>query len=96
VRTALTAQLADSTLKRGRNLVLKGRTTPVKSGYKATLWRHTANGNVVLATAKTKSDGTYRLAYEVNKKGTWKVYATDAKGGGNLSGTSPIRKATVS
>lgn len=95
VRTAVTAALADSTLKRGDMLVVKGRTTPQKARVATTLQRN-VNGNWrKLATGRTGTNGTYSFAHEVGSKGTWKVRVLVAAASGNLAGTSPARTARV-
>jgi len=96
VKTKVTATIVDATLHVGQNLVAKGTTFPRKAGVAITLWRKTSTGNVVLARGTTHSDGTYKIAYPVNRKGTWTVFVTVAAASGNLAGTSPSRSATVS
>lgn len=96
VRTAISASIVDRTLRRGRSLVVKGRTKPAKPGVSVKLWRKTSTGSIVLATTRVRSDGTYKVAYPVNRRGTWTVWTTVAAASGNLAGRSPNRSATVS
>jgi hypothetical protein len=96
VRTALTANVADSTLHLGQSLVVTGRTTPAKPGSAVTLYRSTSSGPVVLAKGTVRSDGTYRLTRTMKSKGKWTVYVTVAAGSGNLSGKSASRTLTIS
>jgi len=96
VKTKVTASIVDAALHVGQNLVVTGGTTPHKAGVAITLWRKTSTGSVVLARGTTHSDGTYKVAFPVNKKGTWTVFVTVAAASGNLEGRSPSRSATVS
>ena len=96
VRTAVTAALADATVRTGRTLTLAGRTTPAKPGAAVTMYRKTATGKQKLAGGKVGSDGRYHLSTKATSKGSWKVFAVVAAGSGNLAGTSPVRTAKVS
>lgn len=95
VRTALTAKVLDNTLKLGKRLVVKGKTTPAKPGAKVKLYRKTATGKVKIATGLVASDGTYRVKWRTTRRGTMKVFTTIAAQSGNLAGTSPKRKVIV-
>jgi hypothetical protein len=96
VKTALTATVVDRTLRRGQNPVVTGRTRPAKPGTTVTLMRKTASGSVVLARTRVKSDGSYKVAYLVNRAGTWTVYTTIPTASGNLAGRSVNLSASVS
>ena len=96
VKTALNATVVDRTLRRGQNLVVTGRTKPAKPGSIVKLWRKTASGPIVLARSRVRSDGTYKVAYPVNRAGTWTVYTTIPAVSGNLAGRSVNRSASVS
>ncbi|HSV40938.1 MAG TPA: hypothetical protein VLI04_19415 [Nocardioidaceae bacterium] len=95
VRTAVSAKLADAFLKRGERVVLTGATNPKKAGVQVQLWRKTATGAKLLKTGTTKSDGTYRLAKQLLRKGTYKVYVAIGATPGNLPGTSQLRTTKV-
>jgi len=88
VKTALNATVADRTLRRGQNLVVTGRTQPAKPGSSVTLWRKTASGSIALACSRVRSDGTYQVAYPVNRTGTRTVHTTIPAVSGNLAGRS--------
>lgn len=96
VKTAVTATIADTTLRVGQSLIVTGKTTPAKPGTTVTLFRKKGTSTIKLAASKVRSDGTYALVAKVTAKGTWSVYASVAAASGNLAGTSPVRSATVS
>lgn len=95
VKTALSAAIADTTLRRGQNLAVSGRAKPAKPGATVTLWRKTATGSTVLARTRVKADGTYKVVCPVNRIGTWTVYTTIPAASGNLAGRSVNRAAKV-
>lgn len=96
VRTALTITIADTTLHKGQQLVVTGRTVPAKPGFTVTLHRRTASGTSVLGTGVVTTTGSFKITKTLKSAGTYKVYATIPAGGGNLAGTSVTRSATVS
>lgn len=96
VRTALSAVVADATLRRGQHLVVTGRTRPAKPGVMVTLRRRTGSGPVALARTRVRSDGSYRVVRRVGRGGRWTVFTTVEAASGNLAGRSVDRTASVS
>lgn len=96
VRTKVTARVGDSTIKRGKNIVVTGATTPAKPGSTVSLWRDRSSGAVKLASGKVRADGSYSLRSRPGSTGSWKVFVKVAAGDGNLAGTSPVRTVRVS
>lgn len=96
VRTAVTATVVDRTLRLGQRLVVTGKTTPAKPGYRATLWRASSSGPVKVGSALISASGSYRVAATVRKVGKWTVWVTVPAATGNLAGTSAKRSLTVS
>ncbi|WP_109505860.1 hypothetical protein [Nocardioides speluncae] len=96
VKTAVSATVADRTLRLGQRLVVAGKTTPAKPGFRATLWRAAPGGPVKVGSALISASGSYRIAATVRKTGKWTVWVTVPAATGNLAGTSPKRTLTVS
>jgi hypothetical protein len=91
----LTFQVVDTTVHKGRPLVVQGLSNPRKPGVVVTLWRKTSIGSVKLATSKVRSTGTYKIFYIANHTGSWTLYTTIAAASGNLAGRSVNRTAKV-
>ncbi len=95
VRTAVTAKVADDSLRKGAQLVVKGVTEPKQDGARTTLQRYAGGKWRKLDTGRTKTNGSYAFAHKITSKGTWKVRVLVAATDSNLAGTSPVRKVTV-
>lgn len=96
VKTAVSATVADRTLRLGQRLVVTGKTTPAKPGFRATLWRAAPGGKVKVGSALISASGAYRVTATVRKTGRWTVWVTVPAATGNLAGTSAKRTLTVS
>jgi hypothetical protein len=96
VRTAVSAKLADRSIDAGGPLVVTGRTRPAKPGSTVKLWRARPGSDERWGTGVVRPTGRYRIAAPSGRPGTWRLYVTVPRGDGNLRGTSPIRRVSVS
>jgi hypothetical protein len=88
VRTALTENVADTTLTANQPLVLWGTTTPSHSGATMKLFRVAHGRGVRVMSTKVRSDGTYLFSHTL-PRGTDVLFASIAAGHGNLANKTP-------
>ncbi|MFN8194043.1 MAG: hypothetical protein U0R80_07115 [Nocardioidaceae bacterium] len=96
VRTKVSMQVADATIRRHGSIVASGDTTPAKRGTAVSLWRELPSGAVRLAQGTVRRGGTFSLSAKAESTGAWKVFVKVAGASGNLAGTSPTRTVRVS
>ncbi len=95
MRTAVTAKIADTTLRKGKNLVVTGGTTPQKAGVTVTLQRRVGSSWKKLGTTTTTTSGSYRFVRKVDATGTWTVRVVVPADDANVQCVSPTRSAKV-
>lgn len=96
VKTRVTLDVADTTVRRGGRIEATGATRPRKAGAAVTLWRDLPAGPVRLATGRTSGTGTFRLTAPATSAGRWQVYVTVGAASGNKAGTSRRLLVSVS
>jgi hypothetical protein len=88
VRTKLTANVKDRTLKKSQKLVVKGKTYKPRPGSKIQLRRKTSHGSKLVQKVTVAGDGTYRFKHTL-PTGKQHVYVHIGGGNGELAGNSP-------
>jgi hypothetical protein len=92
VATKVTAKPADKTVHQGGKITISGFVTPAHQGRTVTLFRHF----VKLNTGTVHKDGSYSITVNAAHTGIWKLYVTIGATAGNLAGSSPTVRVTVS
>jgi hypothetical protein len=91
VHTAVTAKAADTTVRKGGTIKIRGHVTPAKPGAEVILYR----GSQKVGHALVRRTGTYTLTTRARSKGIWQLHVYIGAVSGNLIGTSKVVKVTV-
>jgi hypothetical protein len=94
VATKITLNVVDKTLKRGQDLSVSGKTTPVRAGATVKVWEHHGSTTTKLGSATVNSHGLWHLVRHLHQ-GTHTVYATTAATSTNTSGRSRSVKVSA-
>ncbi|MFT4288331.1 hypothetical protein [Nocardioides sp.] len=89
----VTAKPAKKVVKAGGKVVVKGTTTPARSGVKATLWR--AGKKPKSLASATVDNGSFKIAKKLKKKGKYQLYVTIDADATTQSATSSTFRVRV-
>jgi hypothetical protein len=95
VVTGVSANLASTSVTRGKVARVTGRVAPGNSGVKVSLQRKVGKAWKTVHTARTTAGGAYSVGTKVKKEGRWTVRVVASSARGNLAGVSPTRTFTV-
>jgi hypothetical protein len=95
VHTRISIALKSARVKKNRSLIVTGTTYPHKAGYRVTLQRKIGSTWRTWTYVRTTSAGSYRIAKKMTSTGRWQIRVIVAAGGGNLNGTSAVKRLTV-
>lgn len=96
VRSKVTLAISDTTVRKGRRLVVTGAVTPARSGLKVSLWRGPRYGQLRIEATHTAADGSYRMVVRADRRGTWRLQTSVPERADVLPGESGVRFVRVS